>query len=331
MRLSILDQSPIRKGSTAQEALKETVELAQLADELGYTRFWASEHHNTTGLAGSAPEILIAHLAGQTRRIRVGSGGVMLPHYSALKVAESFRLLETLFPSRIDLGVGRAPGGDRITAYVLNPANTFSEDAFVQQLYDLQQYLNDRYEPGSVQEKVNAIPIAPSVPQQWILSSSGQSAYFAAHFGMGFSFAHFINPNGGAQAVKVYKQRFQPSENLAQPQANMAVFFFCSEDNEKVKQQQAIADNRFLQLETKGRLEAVVYDDVKDIVYTRAEQERILYNRQRMVMGSPEEVKQQLQQYADEYGIDEIIAVNMATYFEERLESYRLLAKVFEL
>ncbi|WP_128547348.1 LLM class flavin-dependent oxidoreductase [Larkinella soli] len=331
MQLSVLDQSPIRKGSNAREALQETVALAKLADELGYTRFWVAEHHNTTVLAGTTPEILIAHLAGQTSTIRLGSGGVMLPHYSALKVAENFRMLEALFPGRIDLGVGRAPGGDRLTAGVLNPTNTFSEQDFVQQLFDLQNYLNDRYDPASVQARVRAMPVPPSVPAQWILSSSGHSAVLAAHFGMGFSFAHFINPNGGSEAVQHYRERFQASENLEQPQANVAVFVFCSEDPGQVQRQQALTDHRFLQLETRGRITSFDYDDIKAADYSPGEEARIQYNRRRMIMGSPEEVKSGLLALADQYAVEEVLLVNVAADFEERLESYRLLAGVFEL
>lgn len=330
MQLSVLDQSPVRKGSTAEDALKETVALAKLADNLGYTRFWVSEHHNTNLLAGTAPEILMAHLAGQTKRIRLGSGGVMLPHYSALKVAENFRLLEALFPGRIDLGVGRAPGGDRLTAAVLNPGNNFSEEDFVQQLFDVQNYLNDQFEHGTVQEKVRAMPQAASVPQQWILSSSGQSGLFAAHFGMGFSFAHFINPAGGAKAVNLYKSRFQPSVNLKSPEANMAIFYFCSEEEEKVMKQRAIMDHRFLQFE-KGVFEAITFNDIKDLKYTAYEQERIEVNRLCTVIGSKAAVKERLINLATEYGVDEIILVNIASEFDERLHSYELAAELFEL
>ena len=330
MRLSVLDQSPIRKGSTAAEALEETVALAQLADRLGFERFWVSEHHNTTLLAGTSPEILMTHLAGKTSRIRIGSGGVMMPHYSALKVAENFRLMETLFPNRIDLGVGRAPGGDRLTAAVLNPGNNFSEEDFVRQLFDLQNYLNDQFEKGTVQEKVQAMPVAPTVPQQWILSSSGQSGLFAAHFGMRFSFAHFINPVGGAKAVQLYRNRFQPSENLEAPEANMAIFYFCAEEEEKVQQQQAIMDHRFLQFE-KGIFEAVTYDEIKDATYTDYEKERIKANRLRTVIGTKEEVKERLEEFAKEYDVDEIILVNIAAHFDERLRSYELAAELFEL
>ncbi|MDB5236814.1 MAG: hypothetical protein JWR44_3807, partial [Hymenobacter sp.] len=224
LRLSVLDQSPIRPGATPRQALLETVELAQLADRLGYTRFWVSEHHNTNTLAGSAPEVLLAHLGSQTQRLRLGSGGVMLPHYSALKVAENFRLLESLFPGRIDLGMGRAPGADRLTAYALNPTNKFNEQDFVEQLMDLQAYLRDEKVPDTIHERVMAIPQADTKPELWILSSSGQSGLFAAHLGMAFSFAQFINGNGGPAAVQQYRQRFRPSPELAAPLANVAVF-----------------------------------------------------------------------------------------------------------
>lgn len=330
MHLSILDQSPVRKGGTATEALHETVELAKLAEKLGYTRFWVSEHHSTSVLAGTTPEVLMAHLAGQTNHLRIGSGGVMLPHYSALKVAENFRLLETLFSGRIDLGVGRAPGGDRLTASVLNPSNTFSEQDFIRQLFDLQNFLNDRFEPGTIGEKVRAMPLAPSVPQQWILSSSGQSGIFAAHFGMGFSFAHFINPIGGADAVKMYRQRFKPSINLQQPEVIVALFVFCSEDKDVLHRQQAVTDYRFVQFE-KGVFEPVSYDDVKDVQYTPPEQQRIMANRPRVINGTPDEVKNQLLELAAAYDTDEIMAVNIALDFRERMRCYELLAEVFEL
>src|SRR5471030_1829060 len=156
--LSVLDQSPVRKGVTAEQAVKETIALAKHTDALGYTRFWVSEHHNTGSLAGSTPEVLIDHLAGQTKNIRVGSGGIMMPNHSTLKVAENFRMLEALFPGRIDLGMGRAPGTDRITAAMLNPSNQFKEQDFVEQLTDLQNYFHDRGEPGTIQARIRAIP-----------------------------------------------------------------------------------------------------------------------------------------------------------------------------
>jgi luciferase family oxidoreductase group 1 len=330
IRLGILDQSPVRKGSTAEEAIKETVQLAVLADQLGFTRFWVSEHHNTTSLAGSTPEVLIAHLAGKTNRIRVGSGGVMMPNHSALKVAENFRMLEAIFPGRIDLGMGRAPGTDRLTAAVLNPSNQFREQDFVQQLSDLQHYFHDTGDNGTIQAKVKATPKAQTVPEQWLLSSSGQSAIFAAHFGLGFSFAHFINPVGGPAAAEMYRQRFNPVNELAEPAVNFAIFVFCSRDEEKIIKQQAIIDYRLIQFE-RGKFDPVDVSEVEDAVYTDNELQRIAFNRQRVILGTPAEVKEQLTRLANDYKADEIIAANITLDFEDRINSYKLLAEVFEL
>jgi luciferase family oxidoreductase group 1 len=335
IRLSVLDQSPIRKGVDAATAVQETIELAKLTDTLGYTRFWVSEHHNAGSLAGSTPEVLIAHLAGQTKNMRIGSGGIMMPNHSTLKVAENFRMLEALFPGRIDLGMGRAPGTDRITASILNPSNQFKEQDFIEQLMDLQNYFHDRGEPGTVHERIRAIPQVKTVPNMWLLSSSGlsssgQSGLFAAHFGMGFSFAHFINPVGGPDSVAAYKQRFKASEDLSEPEANAAFFIFCSEDEEKVMRHKAVMDHRFLQFE-RGVVTPIGYNDVKNEVYTLAEQDRIRYNRQRVVAGTPEKVKARLTQLTNDYGVNEIVAVTIAEDFNDRMESYRLLTKMFEL
>ena len=331
IRLSVLDQSPVRKGVTAAEAVAETVELAKLTDKLGYTRFWVSEHHNTGSLAGSTPEVLIAHLAGQTQNMRIGSGGIMMPNHSTLKVAENFRMLEALFPGRIDLGMGRAPGTDRLTASILNPSNQFREQDFVEQLADLQNYFNDTAENGPVAAKIRAIPQVDTTPDMWLLSSSGQSGLFASHFGMGFTFAHFINPAGGAQAVELYRSRFQPSAELPQPEANVAIFAFCSEDEEKVRQHLAVMDYRFLQFEKGGPILPLTYEDIKDVTYTLPEQERIKYNRRRVIAGTPVQMKEIITRLAATYQVNEIILATIAEDFDDRLESYRLLAQQFDL
>ncbi len=331
IRLSVLDQSPVRKGVTAEQAVKETVELAKYTDQLGYTRFWVSEHHNTGSLAGSTPEVLMAHLAGQTKDIRIGSGGIMMPNHSALKVAENFRMLEALFPGRIDLGMGRAPGTDRLTASVLNPSNQFREQDFIEQLYDLLNYFHDRGDPGSPQSKIRAIPQVQTVPAMWLLSSSGESGLFAAHFGMGLSFAHFINPNGGPQAVAAYKERFKPSDDQAEPAASVAIFVYCSEDEEKIRRHQALMDFRFNQFEQGKGIVPVGYDDIKNVTYTINEQGRIMHNRKRVIAGNPEQMKTKLTQLADDYKVDEIIAVTITEDFDERLNSYKLLAEQFQL
>lgn len=331
LKLSVLDQTPIRRGSDAREALKESVELARLADRLGYTRYWLSEHHNIATLAGAAPEVLIARLANETRYIRFGSGGIMLPNHSAFKVAENFRLLEALYPGRIDLGLGRAPGGDRLTASLLNPSNQFDPNEYVKQINDLKAFLAGSNEPGTVHEKVKAIPNIDTEPALWMLTSSGESAYLAAHFGMALSFAQFINPNGGPQALRDYKQRFRPSAQLKEPQTSMGIFVFCSEDEEKVMQTQAVMDYRLVNI-GKGRLDlAPSYADAQAYNYSLAELEQLKYNRQRMVVGTPDVVKERLTYLAKIFDTDEIIVATFAEQQEDRLHSYELLAKMFEL
>jgi len=331
IRLSVLDQSPVRKGVTAEQAIQETAELARYTDQLGYTRFWVSEHHNTGSLAGSTPEVLLAYLGSQTKNIRIGSGGVMMPNHSALKVAENFRMLEALFPGRVDLGMGRAPGTDRLTAAMLNPSNQFREQDFVNQLYDLNNYFHDRGEPGTPLSKIRAIPQIQTVPDMWLLSSSGESGLFAAHFGMGLSFAHFINPIGGPEAVARYRERFQPSEDRAESAASVAIFVFCSEDEEKIRQHQALMEFRFNQLEQGKGILPVTYDDIKDIDYNVYELERMIHHRKRMITGKPAEIKQKLIKLANDYDVDEIIAVTIAEDFDDRLKSYQYLAEQFGL
>jgi luciferase family oxidoreductase group 1 len=331
IKLSVLDQSPIRKGVTAEQTVQETVALAKYTDELGYSRFWVSEHHNTGMLAGSTPEVLLAYLGSQTKNIRIGSGGIMMPNHSTLKVAENFRMLEALFPGRVDLGMGRAPGTDRLTASILNPSNQFSEQDFINQLFDLINYFHDTGEPGTPQAKVRAIPQVQTVPDMWLLSSSGESGLFAAHFGMGLAFAHFINPIGGPQAVEAYRKRFKPSHEMKEAQAVMAVFVFCSEDEDKIKKHQALMDYRFNQFEKGGNVGPVGYDDIKDVVYSEYELERIKHNRQRVITGTPAEMKLKLKWIAKDYKIDEIVCATIAEDFDDRLESYRLLAAHMEI
>ena len=331
LRLNVLDQSPIRPGCTARQALLETVQLARLADRLGYTRFWVSEHHNTNTLAGSTPEVLIAHLGSQTSRIRLGSGGVMLPHYSALKVAENFRLLENLFPGRIDLGMGRAPGGDRLTAHALNPHNTFSEQDFVEQLMDLQAYLRDEKVPDTIHELVMAAPHAPTSPELWLLSSSGQSGLFAAHLGMAFSFAQFINGQGGPAAVRQYRERFRPSRELAAPLANVAVFLLCADTEVKARELRAAMDLMLLRFGRGERGSFPTAAEAAAYEFTAGDQSQLAFNRNRLVSGTPAQVQQQLSELAAEYGVDEITVVTITADFEDRLRSYELLAEAFEL
>jgi luciferase family oxidoreductase group 1 len=327
IRLSVLDQSPIRQNSDAPAALQETIRLARLADRLGYTRYWLSEHHNTITLAGASPEILIARLAAETTHIRVGSGGIMLPNHSTLKVAEDFRLLEALYPGRIDLGLGRAPGGDRLTAQLLNPANSFDPQEYIRQIRDLYAFLADTPAPGNYEGKIRAIPQIDTQPDLWMLTSSGESAHLAAHFGMALCYAQFINPVGGAAAIRTYRDRFRPSSLLPKPQASVGIFAFCSKDPEKVEETRALIDYRLLGFE-KGR-----YDEIptaaaaRAYTYTPAEEQRVLFNRSRTAIGTPEQVREKLEGLAREFDVDEIVVSTFTEHAEDRFRSYELLAE----
>ena len=329
LKLSILDQSIVRQGSTAADAINETIATVQLAEKLGYTRFWVSEHHNAASIAGSTPEVLMVKLADVTSHIRIGSGGIMMPNHSTLKMAENFRMLETLFPNRIDMGMGRAPGSDRITASLLNPSNTFSEESYLQQLAHLQHFFNDT--AGTDYGRLLAVPQASTTPQQWILSSSGGSSSIAAKFGMGLVIARFINGQAGPEVVDTYRQQFNPSDQFPLPHAMLAISVLCAETEKEAQKMRKLMDYRLLQFE-KGNFEKPGgYETVKDYVFSKEELQKIKYNSGRIVSGTPIQVKEQLLHLADEFGIDEIIAATMAGTVEERKHSFELLAEVFEL
>ena len=329
LKLSVLDQSQVRRNGTAREALEESGKLVQLAENLGYTRFWVSEHHNFKLVAGTSPEVLIPYLASQTSRIKIGSGGIMLPNHSTLKMAENFGLLETLFPGRIDLGIGRAPGGDRLSAHLLNPANTFSEKDFFQQLVDIKAFMAGESEPGSFHEKVKSYPQPEQLPGMWLLTSSGGSAQFAAHLGMGLSFAQFINPEGGPDTADFYRHNFRASAQLEKPQLNVGIFGFVSEDEEKVQDWITDFQYRMLHIEMGGQGEMPSFEEVKAMRFTLQQQARMAYNRGRFVAGTPDFVKSELQKISERYETDEIMIATPTENWEERKTSYELLAKLF--
>lgn len=329
LKLSILDQTPIRKGSSAEESLQESIELAKLADRKGYTRYWLSEHHNSVTLAGAAPEVLMARLGGETSRIRLGSGGIMLPNHSALKVAENFRLLEALYPHRIDLGIGRAPGGDRATSQLLNPSNTFDPQEYIQQIRELQDFFSETPSPNNLNGKIKAIPSIQSSPALWALTSSGESAFIAAHFGMGLSYAQFINPVGGPEAIRLYKDKFKPSGDLLSPVTNVGIFAFCSENEQKLAQAKAVYDYRLLSFEKGNYQQLYAYEDIKDHVYTPADLQRLEYHRQRYFIGTPAELKIRFEELASSFQTDEIVVATFAETKEDRLRSYELLSNTF--
>jgi len=330
IRLSVLDQSIVKKGQTASDAINETIETVQLAEQLGYHRFWVSEHHNSVMIAGSAPEVLMVKLADVTSTIRIGSGGIMMPNHSTLKVAENFRLLETMFPGRIDLGMGRAPGGDRVTAAMLNPANNFSEKSYFEQLEHLQAYFNDKAETNY--GKLLAVPQCNTIPQQWILGSSvGGSSLIAAKYGLGLVVAKFINGNVDESVTDQYRKHFRPSESFEAPEAMLAITVLCAPTEEKAIQLRKLSDYNLLRFE-KGIFEPLSsYEDIADIEFTDDEILRIQHNKGRIVSGTPEQVKKQLMELANKFKVDEIIVTTMTYSKQDRFESFGLLAKAFAL
>jgi luciferase family oxidoreductase group 1 len=330
-RLSVLDQSPVRSGAKPADAIRETLALAEACDRLGYTRYWLAEHHSTPALAGSAPEVLIGQVAARTSGIRVGSGGVMLQHYSPLKVAESFRVLETLFPGRIDLGLGRAPGSDQLTARALAGPAGGSPEYFPQQVRDLLAWLSGELAPEHPFAKVRAMPTGDGVPEVWLLGSSDQSAALAAHFGTAFSFAHIINADGGAAITRAYAREFKPSPLLAEPTASLAVFVVCAETEVEAERLAQSRDLFVARLYTGrgGRYPSVAEAEAHP--YTPWEQQIVEHARQRRVAGTPARCRERLETLAQEYGVDEIVVVTITETPATRLRSYELLARAFEL
>ncbi|MGY5850678.1 LLM class flavin-dependent oxidoreductase [Salegentibacter sp. F14] len=329
IKLSILDQSIVRNGASSEEALQETIETAKLADELGYHRFWLSEHHSSKFIAGSAPEVLLSRLGAETNRIRLGSGGIMLPNHIAFKVAENFRTLEALYPKRIDLGMGRAPGGDRVSAYLLNPSNTFKEEDYLAQLEHLQHFFSDT--AGTEKGRIYAIPQVKTVPQQWILSSSGGSAKIAAKMGMGLSVAKFINGLVSPEVVQDYRKLFTPSENLSSPQAFVSIFLMCGETEEIANNMRKYIEYILLQFE-RGNFQN--YPDFKTIEryeFSEGEKELLQRNSGRIVSGTKESVKKELEQLASDFDVNELMISTMSYSKKLRLRSFELIAEAFRL
>jgi len=330
MRLSVLDQSPIPEGSTGSQALRNTIDLAQAADRLGYHRYWVAEHHGGGMLAGPAPEVLIGPIASATERIRVGSGGVMLPHYSPFKVAESFSLLSGLFPGRIDLGIGRAAGTDPVTTHVLQrDRRQAPPDDFFDQLAELIAYLEDRFPDDHPLKRLTALPGLPEAPELWLLGSSPQSAIWAAGLGLPYAFADFINSDGGAGIAKLYRERFTDSERLLAPRTSVAVWAIAADTDEQAERL-AYPSRMAMAMLRRGRLIAVPPVE-KAERFLEAEGLLDRPPGRRLVLGTPGRVRAELEAVAADYGAEEVIVVSITFDHEARRRSYELIAGAFGL
>ncbi|HTK99148.1 MAG TPA: LLM class flavin-dependent oxidoreductase [Pseudomonadales bacterium] len=325
MKLSVLDQSPIRSGGTAADALRETIQLAQITEGLGYYRYWVAEHHGSASFAGSSPEVLISTIAANTSRIRVGSGGVMLMHYSPLKVAENFRLLETLYPGRIDLGIGRAPGSDGITAAALAYGSRIGMEYFPAKLADLKAFINGQPPYTEALSAVRVTPVPASAPELWMLASSEEGARLAAHFGLPLSFAHFIGPQAAESSCQIYRDTFRPSDICAAPRVSLGVFVICADTDAEAEILAQCRDLWRLRVERgefgpfPSQAEALAYE------MTPAERERITSRREHQILGTAKPVRAQLDAVAASCGAEELFVVSITHEFQQRVRCYELL------
>lgn len=331
--LSVLDQSTVVTGRAPAESIRETIALAQHCEALGYRRYWVAEHHSSASQAGTAPEVLLAALAVSTQRIRVGSAGVMLPHYSSLKVAEQFRVLEALAPGRIDLGLGRAPGSDGRTAYALNPLAETAAEHFPAQVRDLIAWVSgEKLVDGHPFRDVLAQPQGPTAPEVWILGSSDYGAQVAAYFGLPYCYAHFITDGrGGTEAMALYRQQFRPSERLAASHGALCVWALAADTEAEAarlfssREVWRLGRDRGLFLPLPSPEEAAARE------YTEEERLRIARLRERAIYGTADVVAEKLRSLAAEHGVEEIAVLTTVHDPEARRRSYSLLAEAFGL
>ena len=332
MRLSVLDQSPISEGSTGADALRNTIDLARLADELGYHRYWVAEHHGGPMLASASPEALIGPIAAATEGIRVGSGGVMLPHYSPFKVAETFTILAGLFPGRIDLGLGRAAGTDPMTTFALQrDRRQAAPDDFPQQLAELLAYFDDSLpDDHPFARLAGVLPGRPELPVPWLLGSSPQSAIWAGQLALPYAFADFINAEG-ADIARLYRERFEPARDLQAPRTAVAVWALAAPTDKEAVFLSTSSRMSFTMLR-RGELIPVPAPE-KAVEFLQREGKPLTGGRpgRRSIVGSPERVRAEIEAVAVEYGADEVIVVTITFDHGARRRSYELLAGVMDL
>lgn len=329
IKLSVLDQSPIKSGSDAAAALQETLDLARLSDALGYHRYWVAEHHASDALAGCSPEVLLGRLGAETSTIRLGSGGVMLPYYSPYKVAENFKVLQTLYPGRMDLGVGRAPGTDPFTAAAIRYGSRVGAEHFPNMVMDLQALLNDTDPATQGMENARAFPKVAVPPEMWMLGSSEDSAVLAALAGLPYNFAYFINPNIRPDIFELYRERFEPGPNFEKPWTCLTLFSITAETEEEALHLSRSRDLWYCRLLQGNPGPFPTVQEAMDYPYSPGELRTLEENRGKRAVGTPEQVKEKLLLLAEQFQADEIMLVTITHDAEARRRSYQLLADIW--
>jgi luciferase family oxidoreductase group 1 len=325
MKLSILDQAPVSSGVTEQEALNATIELAQTADQLGYTRYWVAEHHDLAGLASPAPDILLSLIGSRTEHIRIGAGAVLLPHYKPFNIAERYHMLATLYPGRVDLGIGRAPGGSAEVTMALSDNFLENVRKMPDKLDDLLAFLDSSFPDGHLFSKINARPVPVQPPVAWLLGTSGKSGKLAVEKGMNYAFGHFMSGEDGPGIVKDY---YKNSES----RALVAVTAVCAETTEKAEEL-ALSDLVWKLQQAKGKGKAGVPTIKEAKAYELSDEEQIKLDEMKnsMIIGNAQEVKNQLEELQNQYGVEEFMIVTITHSYEARRKSYELIAKEFGL
>jgi len=331
--LSILDLSPVTTATPPAQALRNTLDLARFADTLGYTRYWLAEHHNLANIASSAPDIMIGQVAAITKNMRIGSGGVMLPNHAPLMVMERFKVLEALFPGRIDLGLGRAPGTDQITSLALRRRQDTAgeQDDFLDRFQEMILFESKGFPPNHPFSKVSAMPTDVTLPPIWLLGSSGYSAELAAHVGAGFSFAHHFSDFPPEGPMLNYRSQFKPSAWRQTPYAILGVAAICAETGEEADHLAKSADLHFARRAVGQYGPLASPDEAAAYPYTPIDRQRIEHNRKRLIVGSPEDVRERITALADSTKADEVMITTMVFEHAARKRSYELLASAFGL
>ena len=331
--LSVLDLSPVAAGSSGAVALRNSLDLARLADDLGFTRYWVAEHHNLPSIASSAPDIMIGQIAAATARIRVGSGGVMLPNHAPLMVAERFKVLEALFPGRIDLGLGRAPGTDPVTSYALRRRqDAGGDDDFLERFQELILFESSAFPQGHPFRSVRAMPEDVALPPIWLLGSSGYSAQLAAMVGAGFSFAHHFADHDAVAAMLSYREQFKPSAGTrATPYAILACAAVCADSDAEAERLASTIDLNFVRRRRGEYLPLASPEEAAAYPYSPAERGLIARNRARLFVGSKATVLARLAAMIAATKADEVMVTTMIYDHAARRHSYELLAEAFGL